>query len=205
MQIVPGLRLAPVRPKDHSHSEPVPTTGVSELTDFWGVRSTRNRLPATPIVLRGQMLCNERPVEVSQSAVTRSSLLPLPPICAARPLAQTRLPWTSGCRKRTLSRYPHKSRPRGRLILTERWHAGTWPVNSALGNPLHETWIQETPKVHQRQSVSLQLTTGPRSTFLSSSLKVPAVTSCIPFFLVPVWVVRSLPTFSLEVTQGKGV
>jgi len=40
------------------HSEPVPTSGVSELTDSWGVRSTRNHLPVTPIMLQGQMLCN---------------------------------------------------------------------------------------------------------------------------------------------------
>lgn len=40
------------------HSEPVPASGVSELTDFWGVRSTQNHLPVTPIMLQGQMLCN---------------------------------------------------------------------------------------------------------------------------------------------------
>ena len=42
----------------HGHSEPVPISGVSELTDFWGVRSTRNSLPVTPIMLQGQMLGN---------------------------------------------------------------------------------------------------------------------------------------------------
>lgn len=80
--------------------------------------------------------------------------------------------------------------PRGRLILTERWHVGTWPVNLSLENPLHETWVQETPEVHEttcqppihhgpKKHVPQLFTASPRSHFLYPFLSCPCLGSSV--------------------------